>query len=205
LITSSPAKQSGPEAGTAGAPLDRVLRALNHPVRRRVMRVLVDGPGSATTISQEIGMDTGVVSYHLSQVLAKECDIVELFDSVPRRGAIEKFYRLKLHALSETDPGEEGEAAPASRRMSFEECLIVAVSAMEADAFAALDGSAWDWSLTQVDEIAWREIRAASDEFDATVRKAAAASRKRAGAEAAQGIVVGVAAFPTVTPPPPVS
>jgi hypothetical protein len=37
------------------------------------------------------------------------------------------------------------------------------------------------------------------------VRKASAASQKRAGAEAAQGIVVGVAAFPTVTPPPPVS
>jgi DNA-binding transcriptional ArsR family regulator len=205
LIGSSTAQQSGPEAGTAGTPLDRVLRALNHPVRRRVMRVLVDGPGSATTISQEIGMDTGVVSYHLSQVLARECDLVELFDSVPRRGAVEKFYRLKLHALSEADPGEEGEAPPASRRMSFEECLIVAVSAMDADAFAALDGSAWDWSLTQVDEIAWREIRAASDEFDARVRKAAAASRKRAGAEVAQGIVVGVAAFPTVTPPPPIS
>jgi DNA-binding transcriptional ArsR family regulator len=205
LITSSTAQQSGPEAGTAGAPLDRVLRALNHPIRRRVMRVLVDGPGSATTISQVIGMDPGVVSYHLSQVLAKECDIVELFDSVPRRGAVEKFYRLKLHALSEADPGEEGGAAPASRRMSFEECLIVAVSAMDADAFAALDGSAWDWSLTQVDEIAWREIRAASDEFEARVRQAAAASRKRTGADGAQGIVVGVAAFPTVTPPPPVS
>jgi hypothetical protein len=73
---------------------------------------------------------------------------------------------------------------------------------MDADAFADLEGSAWDWSLTQVDEIAWREIRAASDAFDARVRKAAEASRKRAGAEGVQGIVVGVAAFPAVTPPP---
>jgi DNA-binding transcriptional ArsR family regulator len=205
VTITSAAKQPSPRADSAGAPLDRVLRALNHPVRRRIMRVLVDGPGSATTIAQEIGIDTGVVSYHLSQVLARECDIVELFDSVPRRGAVEKFYRLKLHALSEADPSEEGAAAPATRRMSFEECLIVAVSAVDADAFAALEGSAWDWSLTQVDEVAWREIRAASDEFDARVRKAAAASRKRTGAEAAQGIVVGVAAVPTVPPPPPAS
>jgi len=201
VISSSAAKQSGPQADPA-APLDRVLRALNHPVRRRIMRVLVDGAGSATTISQEIGMDVGVVSYHLSQVLAKECDIVELADSVPRRGAVEKFYRLKFHALSEIDPVGEGEVEPSSRRMSFEECLIVAVSAMDADAFAALEGSAWDWSLTQVDEIAWREVRAASEQFDARVRKAAAASRKRADAEGTQGIVVGVAAFPAVTPPP---
>jgi DNA-binding transcriptional ArsR family regulator len=201
VIASSAPKQS-PHADSAGAPLDRVLRALNHPVRRRIMRVLVDGAGSATTISQEIGMDVGAVSYHLSQVLAKECDIVELAESVPRRGAVEKFYRLKFHALSEADPVDEGETEPASRRMSFEECLIVAVSAMDADAFAALDGSAWDWSLTQVDEAAWREIRAAREEFDARVRRAAEASRKRSGAEGSQGIVVGVAAFPAVTPPP---
>ena len=201
MITSSAPKQA-PHADSAGAPLDRVLRALNHPVRRRIMRVLVDGAGSATTISQEIGMDVGAVSYHLSQVLAKECDIVELAESVPRRGAVEKFYRLKFHALSEADPAGEGEAEPASRRMSFEECLIVAVSAMDADAFAALEGSAWDWSLTQVDEAAWREIRAAREEFDARVRRAAEMSRKRTGAEGSQGIVVGAAAFPAVTPPP---
>jgi DNA-binding transcriptional ArsR family regulator len=203
VITSSPSQQNGAKPGSAGTPLDRVLRALNHPVRRRIMRILVDGPGSATTISQEIEMDLGVVSYHLSQVLAKECDVVELANSIPRRGAVEKFYRLKFHALSDADPGGEGEAEPASRRMSFEECLIVAVAAMDADAFAALEGSAWDWSLTQVDETAWREIRAASDEFDAKMRKAAAASRRRAGAEGAQGIVVGVAAFPAVSSPPP--
>ena len=200
MITSSVKKP--PHADSAGAPLDRVLRALNHPVRRRIMRVLVDGAGSATTISQEIGMEVGVVSYHLSQVLARECDIVELAESVPRRGAVEKFYRLKFHALSEADPVDEGEAEPSSRRMSFEECLIVAVSAMDADAFAALEGSAWDWSLTQVDEAAWQEIRAAGEEFDARVREAAVASGKRAGAEGAQGIVVGVAAFPAGTPPP---
>jgi DNA-binding transcriptional ArsR family regulator len=203
LTVSAAAKGSGQVAMPASAPLDRVLRALNHPVRRRIMRVLVDGAGSATTISQELEMDLGVVSYHLSQVLGRECDIVELVDSVPRRGAIEKFYRLKFHALSEVDPGDEGEAEPSARRMSFEECLIVAVSAMDADAFAALEGSAWDWSLTQVDEIAWKEVREAGEEFNAKMRQAAEASRKRAGAEDAQGIVVGVAAFPAVAPPPP--
>lgn len=205
MIGSSAPQQNGAKPGPTEPPLDRVLRALNHPVRRRIMRVLVDGAGSATTISQKIGMDLGVVSYHLSQVLAKECDIVELADSIPRRGAVEKFYRLKFHALSEADPGEEGEVEPASRRMSFAECLIVAVAAMDADAFADLEDSAWDWSLTRVDEIAWREVREASEEFNAKMRKAAAASRKRASAEGSQGIVVGVAAFPAVSPPPPVS
>ena len=195
---------SAPGAMPAGAPLDRVLRALNHPIRRRILRALVDGTGSATTISHQTGMELSLVSYHLSQVLAKECDIVELVDTVPKRGALEKFYRLKFHALSDADPGAEDGPRPSARRMSFEESLILAVSAMDADVFADLDGSSWDWSLAEVDAEAWGEIRAASEEFDARMREAAEASRRRAAGET-RSVVVGVAAFPAVSPAPPAS
>ena len=40
-------------------------------------------------------MDLGVVSYHLGGVLAKQCMVVELVDTVPRRGSVEKFYGLR--------------------------------------------------------------------------------------------------------------
>jgi len=200
LTVSIPRNGSGSETLPGSAPLDRVLRALNHPIRRRILRALVDGAGSATTIAQKTGMELSMVSYHLSQVLAKECDIVELVDTVPRRGAVEKFYRLKFHALSGADPGEEG--GEPSRRMSFEECFIVAVSAMDADVFVELEESGWDWSLAEVDAVAWEEIRAASEEFNARVQAAAEASRLRA-AEETRSVVVGAAAFPAVSPGPP--
>lgn len=112
----------------ADSPLERMLRALNHPVRRQIVQVLLTGEGSATTISRELGLSLGVVSYHLNQVLAGECDVVELVDSVQRRGAIEKIYRLKLHTLSEANP-KAGTGPPgAPRRMSLEECFIVALA-----------------------------------------------------------------------------
>lgn len=192
-------RRPGREAMAGAAPLDRVLRALNHPIRRRVLRALVDGTGSATTISQKTGMDLSLVSYHLSQVLAKECDMVELVDTVPRRGAVEKFYRLKFHALSDADPGSPQGEQPSSRRMSFEECFIVAVSAMDADVFVDLEESGWDWSLAEVDAVAWAEIQAASEEFNARMRQAAEASRRRAAGET-RSVVVGAAAFPAVSP-----
>jgi DNA-binding transcriptional ArsR family regulator len=201
-VIGAAAAASSAKRAPAATPLDRVLRALNHPVRRRILRALVDGTGSATTIAQKTGMELSMVSYHLSQVLAKECDIVELADTVPRRGAVEKFYRLKFHALSGADPVGEGGEQPSSRRMSFEECFIVAVSAMDADAFAALAGSTWDWSLTQVDATAWQEIQEAGEEFNARMREAAEASGRRA-AEGAHSVVVGVAAFPAASPSPP--
>jgi DNA-binding transcriptional ArsR family regulator len=123
------------------APLDRVLRALNHPVRRLILRALVDGPGSATTLSRQLKLELGLVSYHLNQVLAKDCRIVELVDSIPRRGAIEKVYRLKLDSLGGTG-GAAGEEGPGGQpKPSFEESLITAVIAMDATALEDLEGS----------------------------------------------------------------
>lgn len=195
---------SAPAATPAGAPLDRVLRALNHPIRRRILRALVDGTGSATTISQKTGIELSLVSYHLSQVLAKECDIVELVETVPKRGALEKFYRLKFHALSDADPGAEDGRQRSPRRMSFEECLILAVSAMDGDVFTELPGSSWDWSLAEVDAAAWQEIRAASEEFEARMHRAVESGRQRSAGET-RSVVIGAAAFPAVTPAPPAS
>lgn len=107
--------------------LNRVLRALIHPTRRQVLRALVDGPGSATTISRELDLNLGVVSYHLNQVLAEECGIVELVETIQRRGAFEKVYRLKLEALSEGEPGAGKKASGDERPVSIEETFIAAV------------------------------------------------------------------------------
>jgi DNA-binding transcriptional ArsR family regulator len=93
--------------------LDRILSALNHPVRRRILRELVDGPGSASTLSRSFGMELSVVSYHLNKVLAKRCEVIELVKFVPRRGSVEKFYRLKgefskdLSASAESGSSDE--------------------------------------------------------------------------------------------------
>jgi DNA-binding transcriptional ArsR family regulator len=70
------------------SPLDRVLHALSHPLRRQILRELAKGAGSASTLSHTIGTELGNVSYHLNQVLAKQCKVVELVDTVPRRGSV---------------------------------------------------------------------------------------------------------------------
>jgi len=87
--------------------LDRILSALSHPIRRRILRALVDGPGSASALSRSFGVDVGVVSYHLNRVLAKQCEVVELVESVPRRGSMEKIYRLKGEFPKDLPAGAE--------------------------------------------------------------------------------------------------
>ncbi|HEU5064066.1 MAG TPA: winged helix-turn-helix domain-containing protein [Solirubrobacterales bacterium] len=197
----APSGNGGRGKGRPRAPLDRVLRALNHPVRRRIMRALVDGEASASALSRQLGIDLGVISYHLNQVLARECDVVELTRTVPRRGALEKFYRLRFQALTEGDSIQTAARPDGSRAMSLEECFIVAVAAMEADAFETFEGSAWDWFLAAVDPAGWGEICQARDEFNERARTAVKDSRAREEKIGKRDVVVGIAAFPAVSPP----
>jgi len=89
--------------------VDRVLSALGHPVRRRILGGLAEGAGSASALSRAFKMDLPMVSYHLNQVLAKQCKVVELVDSVPRGGSLEKIYEVIGEAPLDLPPaGEPG-------------------------------------------------------------------------------------------------
>ena len=45
------------------------LRALSHPTRLRMLMLLrLEGPATATTLAQRLGLNTGATSYHLRQL-----------------------------------------------------------------------------------------------------------------------------------------
>jgi DNA-binding transcriptional ArsR family regulator len=199
----APSGNGGTNKGRPKTPLDRVLRALNHPVRRRILRALIDGEASASALSRQLRIDLGVVSYHLNQVLGRECEVIELTRTIPRRGAVEKFYRLRFQALTEGDSKRARKHRDGPRVMSLEECFIVAVAAMEANAFESFEGSAWDWFLAAVDPEGWEEICQARDEFNERARAAVEESRARPETARGRDVVVGVAAFPAVAPSDP--
>lgn len=190
------ANGNGSSGRRADSPLDRVLHALGHPVRRQILRSLVRRDGSASAISKELALDLSVVSYHLNQVLAKECGVVELVEAVERRGALEKIYALRFEALGGGDPFRRSELEEGIRPMSVEECFIVAVSAMEEAPFGDQPGSTWQWSLAQVDAEAWREICAAREEFERRTLAAVEASLARGPEKETRDVVVGAASFP---------
>lgn len=178
------------------SPLDRVLHALGHPVRRQILRSLVRRDGSASSISKELELDLSVVSYHLNQVLAKECGLVEMVAAVERRGALEKRYALRFESPDGGEPFRRAEADEGMRPMSLEECFIVAVAAMEEAPFGDLPESDWKWSLARVDAKAWKEICAARKEFDRRVEAAVESSRERGPEKDTRDVVVGAAGFP---------
>ena len=187
---------NGASGRRGDSPLDRVLHALGHPVRRQILRSLVRRDGSASSISKQLELDLSVVSYHLNQVLAKECGVVEMVAAVERRGALEKRYALRFESPGGGDPFRRAEAEEGMRPMSLGESFIVAVAAMEEAPFGDLPGSDWRWSLARVDAKAWKEICKAREEFDRRVEAAVEASRKRGPEKDTRDVVVGAAGFP---------
>jgi predicted ArsR family transcriptional regulator len=54
---------------TSITPSPSQLKALTHPVRVRILGLLrADGPATATTLAQRLGLNTGATSYHLRQL-----------------------------------------------------------------------------------------------------------------------------------------
>jgi DNA-binding transcriptional ArsR family regulator len=69
----------------------RLVRALAHPLRVRILEVLSDRVASPNALSKELGVDLGDVAYHTRAL--NRCGCLELVDTARRRGATEHFYK----------------------------------------------------------------------------------------------------------------
>jgi DNA-binding transcriptional ArsR family regulator len=72
----------------------RVLHALEHDLRRRIMRVLISGTAdsvSPTEASRLLDVPLSSVSYHF-RVLA-QCGALDIVLEQPVRGSVKHFYR----------------------------------------------------------------------------------------------------------------
>lgn len=69
-----------------------LLRALNHPLRRRILRMLheVGEARSPVELHKDLGEPLGNTSYHLK--VLRDCNAVVETDSRHVRGAVEHFY-----------------------------------------------------------------------------------------------------------------
>ncbi len=69
----------------------RLVRALSHPVRVRILEILSERVASPNDLSEELGVELSHVAYH-TRTLGR-CGCLELVDTAQRRGATEHFYR----------------------------------------------------------------------------------------------------------------
>jgi DNA-binding transcriptional ArsR family regulator len=78
---------------TADVAVARLGRAFSHPVRIRILLALADlEEGSPLELAQKVSSPLGTVSYHVRYLA--DLGALELSRMVPRRGALQHYYRL---------------------------------------------------------------------------------------------------------------
>jgi DNA-binding transcriptional ArsR family regulator len=88
-------KDSAKPASRSREELDpRIVRALSHPIRHRVLVALNERVASPKELAAELGEPLGNVSYH-TRVLA-QLGCIELVSTTQRRGALEHHYRAVM-------------------------------------------------------------------------------------------------------------
>lgn len=143
----------------------RLVKALGHPLRVQLLTILNARVASPNELSKETGEPLGNVSYHIRLLANLEC--IELVSTVPRRGAVEHYYRATVRPWFDKSAWRD---VPGSLRSSVSnEALSVVVE----DAAAAIDAGTFDSrtdrhvsrTLLVLDEEAWTELAERLDEL----------------------------------------
>jgi DNA-binding transcriptional ArsR family regulator len=69
------------------------VKALSHPLRVQILRLLEEKDGSPVEIATALDLPVNRVSYHMRQLA--RFDLIKLVKTTPRRGAVEHHYRLQ--------------------------------------------------------------------------------------------------------------
>src|SRR5262245_33576712 len=88
------------------SPDAKVARVLSHPLRPQILQILTRrGEASPNEIAAELDVPLGTLSYHTR--LLRDAGWIELVREVPRRGAVEHFYRaVERPFLDDTQWGD---------------------------------------------------------------------------------------------------
>jgi DNA-binding transcriptional ArsR family regulator len=81
------------------------IKAMNHPLRAALLRILVERTSSPAEMARELDEDLSNVSYHTKQLVELEC--AELVSTRPVRGALEHFYRATERSLVQKEEWDD--------------------------------------------------------------------------------------------------
>jgi len=135
----------------------RIVRALSHPIRHKVLVALNERVASPKELAAELGEPLGNVSYH-TRVLA-QLGCIELVSTTQRRGALEHHYRAVMRPYF--DDAAWAQIPLSTRRSLFDADLdrlwTEAVEAAKAGGFDHARAQA-SWTAVDLDEQGFEEL-----------------------------------------------
>jgi DNA-binding transcriptional ArsR family regulator len=140
------------------SPDAEVAKVLSHPLRPQILQILtLRGEASPNEIAAELGVPLGTLSYHTR--LLRDAGWIELVREVPRRGAVEHFYRAVVRPWID-DTQWENLPLGVRRRLASMTVGQILRSASEAATAGGFDESAAhvDRLPLELDELGWSEL-----------------------------------------------
>lgn len=165
----------------------RLVRALAHPMRIRILEALTERVASPNRLANEMQLNLSHVAYHTRTLDKYGC--LQLVDTVKRRGATEHFYKAVPRSFI-GDPQwrlvprvVRGEVTAASLRSFVEKC----VAALTAGTIDARDDTTFTWMPLHLDRRGWKEVTAILREAAELVLAAESRAGARLSADGATG------------------
>lgn len=135
----------------------RLVKALAHPLRVRILGILEEKTASPSEIAIELNASLGVVSYHVRKL--HSLNLIKLVKKVPRRGAVEHYYKAEARRQITDEAWAE---IPDIVKRAMIGAVISQVSAHVNSAAAAGGFERKDMHVSRtpltVDEQGWTEI-----------------------------------------------
>jgi DNA-binding transcriptional ArsR family regulator len=140
------------------SPDAQIAKVLSHPLRPQILQILaLRGEASPNEIASELGVPLGTLSYHTR--LLRDSGWIELVREVPRRGAVEHYYRAVVNAHVDDS---QWERLPLGVRRKVASLTVgqVLKSASAAATAGGFDepGAHVDRLPLELDEEGWREL-----------------------------------------------
>lgn len=178
----------------------RLVHALAHPLRVRILEVLSDHVASPNLLAGQLDTGLSDVAYHTRALDRYGC--LELVDTAQKRGATEHFYKANPGAFV---GGPHWRKVPRAVRggvsaATLQTFLDKAIAALEAGTLDGRDDTIFRWMPLHLDEEGFREVVAILEEATKLMLAAHVRSQDRLsenGGEDTVSTVVGMAAFET--------
>jgi DNA-binding transcriptional ArsR family regulator len=135
----------------------QTVKALSHPLRVQILRLLEDSDKSPVQIASELGLPVNRVSYHMRQLA--RFDLITLVKRTPRRGAVEHHYRLRARPrISDEVWGELPEIVKQAMTGAAVQQILGHVHANAASGGFDRADAHLSRSDVRLDEQGWQEI-----------------------------------------------
>lgn len=178
----------------------RLVKALSHPLRIRILEALTERVASPTRLSDDLDAGLSHVAYHTRAL--DQCGCLDLVDTAQRRGATEHFYKASPRSfigdrIWRRVPRSLLGGVSGATLQSF---MDRAVAALEAGTIDGREDTTLSWMPVLLDEQGWNEVTAAMEDTVNRVLAIQDDCRERLAKRKGRGgisAIVGIASFET--------